>query len=94
MQSNDLLTHLESQPKCKSCAIRDAKKVSQFHLSGMFALDCPICAAHLVLSARPSRQQQNVMLASIARARNAPTQEAVMREIQKIKENEQVDLFP
>jgi hypothetical protein len=63
---------------CPYCAIRDAKKESPFPLSGLYALGCPICAAHLVLSARPSRLQQESMIAAITNHRNGLSRDAVL----------------
>ena len=73
---------------CPSCAIRIAKKESQSHSSGFYALDCQMCAAHLVLSARPSRLFQEAMFAAIARARNAPSREAVIAAIKAAENND------
>ena len=78
MPLDDLLTHLEKPLKCSSCAIRIAKKASQFPLSGMYALGCLNCAAALVLSARPSRLHQDAMIASIVRNRNGLSRAAVI----------------
>ncbi|CAB4121640.1 hypothetical protein UFOVP14_54 [uncultured Caudovirales phage] len=93
MRSNDLLNPLERPLKCPSCAIRIAKKESQFPLSGLYALACLQCAAALVLSARPSRLQQEAMFVAISRAKNAPSRNAIIAEIKDVESNEQVDLF-
>ena len=58
----------------------------------MYVLACLQCAAALVLSARPSRLHQEAMFAAIARARNAPSRNAVIAEIKGVA-NEQVNLF-
>lgn len=73
--------------KCPSCAIRIAKKECQSPSSGLYVLACLQCAAALVLSARPSRLHQEAMFAAIARARNAPSRNAVIAAI-KAAEND------
>jgi hypothetical protein len=78
---------------CPYCATRDAKKESQSRSSGMYALDCLQCAAHLVLSARPSRLHQEAMFAAIARSRIAPKRDAIIAAIQEIAANDQANLF-
>jgi hypothetical protein len=90
---NDLPADWEGLSECRLCAIRIAKKAYQSHSSGIYASDCLHCAVALGLSARPSRLHQEAMFAAIARARNVPTRNAIIAELEKIKANEQNDLF-
>ena len=52
--------------------------------SGVFNLLCLGCCARLVLSARPLRRVQEVMLASIARMPGAPSRAQVLSHLQAV----------
>lgn len=54
-------------------------------VSGLYDLTCLACCARLVLSARPSRLQQEVMLAAIERQRDAPKRAAILAVVEKAK---------
>jgi len=51
--------------------------------SGIFNMSCLICCVRLVKSARPSRKQQEIMLASIARFKNAPNRDQILAFMKK-----------
>ena len=64
---------------CEACAARSTNP-----LSGLYHLDCLDCCARLVVSARPSRRQQEAMLQLIESGRDRPTREAVVARVREL----------
>lgn len=69
-------------PSCSNC---EAALAKQWH--GGYTMQCVGCMARLVLSARPSRHQQETMLACLERSGNGrperPTRQQVLERLQR-----------
>ena len=64
---------------CESCATRTANP-----LSGLYHRDCLDCCAHLVMSSRPSRRQQESMLQLVCFGMPKDWREKVLRRMKEL----------